>query len=445
LVSPQAIAPQLAEAPVNFMLSDLSALRRIVDQAAKTGHELGIIGFGAEGWCAFCSAQTEDANFTAWLANEVRYARSKNIKLSAYTLMQGNGWGMDPIPEEAKILNRDGSRGPTACFATDWHASYRQRVLAFAAKVGFYGVETDGQFEGASCSDPTHSHHGLDNSFDAQLKATQRFNNQLKARGLYQTGADAYVFSGANRWNAADTDEAIFKINNVVEWSTLGRMYAYDSTFDRVPTSGQYTVDDLVGRCTNDPLQTDLVRCVDFVLGGFYLFGTQPFFHAVELWDPAHESAVELEASIKRWTGFFRQYRERLLGMGRMLHLRRPTARFLEAVAHVTADPSEPLRAIVGLVNPTSRGIVDNITVSLYYAGLAPGATVVASVLNADAAAATSRPLPAASTRFVVGRDPAASLFDVVLPVKVDAFSYAAIALSLVEVPVATTRWAAAY
>ena len=199
------IAPQLTEAPVNFMLSDLSALRRIVDQAAKTGHELGIIGFGAEGWCAFCSEQTEDGNFTEWLAGEVRYAKQKNIRLSAYTLMQGNGWGMDPIPEDAKIMNRDGSRGPTACFATDWHASYRQRVLTFAAKVGFYGVETDGQFEGASCSDPTHSHHGVSNSFDAQLKATQRFNNQLKARGLYQTGADAYVFSGANRWNAADT------------------------------------------------------------------------------------------------------------------------------------------------------------------------------------------------------------------------------------------------
>ena len=88
---------------------------------------------------------------------------------------------------------------------------------------------------------------------------------------------------------------------------------------------------------------------------------------------------------------------------------------------------------------------MDNVTVSLYYAGLAPGATVVASVLNADAAAATSRPLPAASTRFVVGRDPEASLFEIVLPVKVDALSYAAVALSLVEVPVATTRWAAAY
>ena len=393
----KALAPQLTEAPVNFMLSDVSssrALRTVVDQAAATGHELGIIGFGAEGWCAFCSQQTEDANFTAWLTDEVRYARQKDIRLSAYTLMQGNVWGMDPIPEAAKTLNRDGTRGPTACFATDWHATYRQRVLAFAAKVGFYGVETDGEFEGGSCSDPSHDHHGVHGAFDAQLKVTQRFNAQLKARGMYQTGADAYVFSGANRWNAADTDEVIWRIDDVVEWSTLGRMYAFDSTYDRVPTSGQYTVDDLVGRCTNDPLQIDVVQCVDFVIGGFYLFGTQPFFHAVALWEPGHKHASELGASVKRWTGFFKAYRQRMLGTGRMLHLRRPTARFLEAVAHVTSDAAEPLRAIVGLVNPTSRGIVDNVTVSLYYAGLAPGAAVVASVLNADGPAAIKSAAP---------------------------------------------------
>ena len=220
-------------------------------------------------------------------------------------------------------------------------------------------------------------------------------------------------------------------------------MYAFDSTYDRVPTSGQYTVDDLVGRCTSDPLQTDLVRCVDFVLGGFYLFGTQPFFHSVALWDPEHEHAAELEASVTRWTGFFKAYRERLLGKGRMLHLRRPTARFLEAVAHVTSDASEPLRAVVGLVNPTSRGIADNITVSLYYAGLAPGATVVASVLQTGPAA-SARPLPASVTKLVVGSSADASLFEIVLPVKVDAFSYASIGLSLVTSPMATTRWAAA-
>lgn len=179
-----------------------------------------------------------------------------------------------------------------------------------------------------------------------------------------------------------------------MEWSTLGRMYAFDSTYDRVPTSGQYTVDDLVGCCTNDPLQTDVVQCVDFVIGGFYLFGTQPFFHAVALWEPGHKHASELGASVKRWTGFFKAYRQRMLGTGRMLHLRRPTARFLEAVAHVTSDAAEPLRAIVGLVNPTSRGIVDNVTVSLYYAGLAPGAAVVASVLNADGPAAIKSAAP---------------------------------------------------
>ena len=32
------------------------------------------------------------------------------------------------------------------------------------------------------------------------------FNKQLKARRAYQTGADGYVWSGANKWNHADTD-----------------------------------------------------------------------------------------------------------------------------------------------------------------------------------------------------------------------------------------------
>ena len=64
-----------------------------------------------------------------------------------------------------------------------------------------------------------------------------------------------------------------------------------------------------MGRCTNDPLQTDLVRCVDFVLGGFYLFGTQPFFHSVELWDPDHEHASELEASRDALDGLLPAYR----------------------------------------------------------------------------------------------------------------------------------------
>ena len=46
-------------------------------------------------------------------------------------------------------------------------------------------------------------------------------------------------------------------------------MYVYDSTLTRLPTSGQYPVNDLAGRCGGE------AACVSFCLGGFYLMATQ--------------------------------------------------------------------------------------------------------------------------------------------------------------------------
>ena len=48
-------------------------------------------------------------------------------------------------PHAEQTLSRDGVRGPTACFATDFHAQYRQSVLDFIKEVGMGGLETDGQ------------------------------------------------------------------------------------------------------------------------------------------------------------------------------------------------------------------------------------------------------------------------------------------------------------
>ena len=61
---------------------------------------------------------------------QVLYARRKGVEVSAYTLMQHNGWG-ESIPLAEQTLGRDlQTRGPTACFATDWHAGYRAAVCA---------------------------------------------------------------------------------------------------------------------------------------------------------------------------------------------------------------------------------------------------------------------------------------------------------------------------
>ena len=141
-----------------------------------------------------CAAQIESPSFTAWLKAWVEYATSKRVAVSAYTLMQHNGWG-ESVPEAEQVLNRDGSRGGIACFATDWHAAYRQHALDFVRATNLSGVETDGQYENAFCGDEDeagdHHHSGGAGSYDAQLKATIEFNVALKALGLYQTGADA--------------------------------------------------------------------------------------------------------------------------------------------------------------------------------------------------------------------------------------------------------------
>ena len=146
-----------------------------------------------------CPQQIENATWVAWFKSNVDFARGLGVGVSAYTLMQHNGWG-ESVPPEEQAMNRDGSRAGVACFGTDWHAAYRQSVLDFVSAAGLTGVETDGQYEDYACADAggDHHHNGLDGSWDVQMAATATFNEQLKQLDVYQTGADAYLFSGAN-------------------------------------------------------------------------------------------------------------------------------------------------------------------------------------------------------------------------------------------------------
>ena len=76
---------------------------------------------------------------------------------------------------------------------------------------GLSGIETDGQYESIPCTDDgtnhsDHHHNGIAGAWSYSTDATLDFNMKLKQLGAYQTGADAYCFSGANKWNHADTD-----------------------------------------------------------------------------------------------------------------------------------------------------------------------------------------------------------------------------------------------
>ena len=126
----------------------------------------------------------------------------------------------------------------------------------------------------------------------------------LKALGLYQTGADAYSFSGANKWNHADTDQ--FGRLPLWEQQTVGRMYIYDSTSTRLPTSGQIGVNDLASSSAQGCSGRGRIACIDFVLGAQYGMGSIPSFNTHRLWDPTDPEAVAIQEVITKWTSFYK-------------------------------------------------------------------------------------------------------------------------------------------
>lgn len=430
------LTPQLLEQPIPFMIFDISSsarMRLAVDQAAAAGVELVIVGFGAAGWCGMCPGQTQNATFRAWFKGEVDYARSKGVDVSGYTLMQLNGWG-EGVPPEERCLSRDGaSRLATACFATEYHAAYRRQVLEFLEYTGMRGLETDGQFESIPCSDTSgdHHHNGIAGGWHYQLKATEDFNKALKALGLYQTGADAYSASGANKWNHADTDE--FSHLPLWEMHTVGRMYIYDSTVSRLPSSGQIGLNDLseASKSCGRPR----LSCFDFVLGTQIMMGSIGSFGAPRLYDPADPEAPKLGATIAKWYGFYKHWRGPRpsgaadLMISTLVHVRRPDSRSMEVVLHATSDASAAHRGMASFVNPSSVRVASDVVLPLWHTGLAPGTAVRCTwAVSTDQAVTFTGP----AQTYRLGEGMGAGFTDIVVPVMLEPSSYG---ILLIELP----------
>ena len=370
--------------------------------------------------------------------------------------MQHNGWG-EVVPTAEQALQK-GKRAGVACMATAWFDRYKRNVLNFIKETGMQGLETDGQCaswhlfvvslsltvvdrvradEGYSCEDESgdHHHNGIKGAFTAQIESTLDFNVALKGLGVYQTGADAYAFSGANkcahalhqdvscmqsdrvsttgRWNHADTDA----FGRLPFWPrlTVGRMYVFDSTMNRVPASGQIGVNDLSASSLACGAAGTAARmhCFDFALASGFGYGTIPSFRSAKLWDPADADAAKIEACINKWVGFFKSHRL-LFASGSMLHIRRPDSRGYEAIAYMQPSSSD---SIVSVFNPSQEAIRANVTVPLYYSGLAHGSTVnVATVALSTGTGG--------GAAHVVGQE-GKGMFDIVLPCELPPASYA--------------------
>eukprot|EP00294_Goniomonas_avonlea_P005130 CAMPEP_0114548274 /NCGR_PEP_ID=MMETSP0114-20121206/4894_1 /TAXON_ID=31324 /ORGANISM="Goniomonas sp, Strain m" /LENGTH=871 /DNA_ID=CAMNT_0001732853 /DNA_START=1 /DNA_END=2617 /DNA_ORIENTATION=+ len=420
------VAPALYENPLLLMSTDISGypapstpFRNLVDQSAAAGFEFIVISFGANGFCGLCSYELYNDTWKAWFREEISYAHEKNISVSAYTLMQHNSWGEETPPSE-QVLGVDGQRHGVACFATDFHANYRADVIAFILDVGLDGVETDGQYEGAACADNTgdHRHNGLMGSFSAQTDATQQFNVAIKAIGGYQTSADGYVFTGTNKWNHLDTDH--FWSLPFWEFTTVSRMYIWDSTRTRVPTAGAILVQDLATTSTACGTGASRMLCFDWGLASMFGYFTMAEPRTSQLWNPADAQAKEMEANFVKWTTFYKRHRS-LFVAGVLVHLLRPDSRSLDGIAIMTPNTTATERAMVSFFNPTLAPLAANVSVSLYYGGFPPGSTVSVSKLDSATLLTTS-----AAEKHVVGQD-GGGAYDIVLDVSLTEKSYQSI------------------
>ena len=215
----------------------------------------------------------------------------------------------------------------------------------------------------------------------------------------------------------------------------VGRMYIYDSTVTRLPSSGQIGVNDLSSSTlTGCPVHAggpvlDRVTCFDFILGTQYLYGSIPSFRATKLYDPDDHDAHALNQTIGKWTAFYAKHR--VILTGKILHLQRPDGRSIEAVLHV-ADGEEDDRsvAILAMVYPgrsNASAISQRLRVPLYYTGLRPGTTVtVTPIISSTNHGVALKE----STNHVLGGDEDAGFTDIVVNVTMAPHSYIAFAIS---------------
>ena len=136
-------------------------------------------------------------------------------------------------------------------------------------------------------------------------------------RAFVHTQADTDAFSHLALW----------------EQHEVGRMYIFDSTLNRLPSSGQIGVNDLAA--ASRTCSRERLICFDFILGSEYLMASVPSFRSARLWDPSDPQAAALERIVSKWTAWYKQHRtSRPSGaagvlLQKMVHIRRPDSRGL--------------------------------------------------------------------------------------------------------------------
>lgn len=343
-------------------------MRAAVDQMADVGFEMFIYSFGT-------SFDFEAPGAPAKFAADIAYARGRGIEVGGYDLIclqRGNGGYGGNVGAQWDTVAPDGTTlGVDACFASGWVDALAAFTDAFVA-VNLTMFETDGPYGGEPCASENHTYHlGADDAVYQQNRVQGAFYARLRAGGMFINQPDGYFAQGGNK-APLGYNEGQYSLPRAQDL-TLSRIGMFEDTFTMVPTQGWMFVPlvDYHGggdAAAFEPLATNLVD-YNFALAQYFGYGVAACYRGPRLYDPA---APATRAVVQYWVAWFKRYRD--IVTADIVHVARPDGARVDAILHV--DPQRAHRGMAVFFNPTDVPVTVNVSLPLYYTGIATAATL---------------------------------------------------------------------
>lgn len=359
----RALAPWCLDSPLMLHVTstDPAVVRRAVDQCAEIGYEMVILSFGS----GLDMEDVSEANIAKYKAFS-DYARARGIRLGGYSLLASRRIG-----DEHDVISPDTGKtgnaifGDSPCLCSAWGREYFEKIQRFLAGTGFDLLEHDGSYPGDVCASTAHPDHcGPGDSQWRQFQRIAAFYRRCRERGIFLNVPDWYFFQGSCKTGMGyrETNWSLPR----AEQHIICRQNLYDGTWEKTPTMGWMFIPLVAyhgggAAATIEPLRKhlpDYERHLANNLG----YGAQACCRGSRLFD-----ALATKAMVKKQVAWFKAHRAIL--ESDVIHLRRADGRDWDGVMHV--NPALATKGMAVLYNPLNEDIVREITLPLYYTGIA--------------------------------------------------------------------------
>lgn len=359
------IAPWVTENPLmmHVRFSDWETVRNAIDQCAEVGFEMVILTFGSG-----FDVENDSPAYLAEMRRCADHARSRGIEIGGYSLLASRSIG----PDDDVVMppGRTPRFGHSPCLGSPWGERYFAQLRAFYQATGFMLLEHDGSYPGDVCAASTHpGHAGLTDSQWQQWQTIRTFYQWCRGRGIYLNVPDWYYLNGSNKCGMGyrETNWSLPREQQVIHT----RQNIFDGTWEKTPSMGWMFVPltEYHGggaAATIEPLRDHLDhyrRMLEANLG----CGVQACWRGPRLFDGDATRAV-----VAAQVAWFKAHRDLL--ESDLIHGRRADGRELDWMLHANPRLDPPGMLVVW--NPLDRPVARELTVDLYYTGLAGAARV---------------------------------------------------------------------